>query len=160
MKKSGQKHELVPTASRRKLSRPELARFLSRLAGLYSSDEYGNLALAEALRVLAEEVRESGRGERKEAKANVKTREPLTAARLNEFRSLSSESVAQFISDEQRTKDELLALASSRFSMPVSQLRRMKLSEVRNAVKSALLHEHSIEILSEEAGRDGSNRKS
>jgi len=73
---------------------------------------------------------------------------------------MDSSAVKAYLADENKTKAELLALASERFSMPTSQLQRQRTEEVRAAIMSALLHESSIEILSDEAGKDGANRTS
>jgi hypothetical protein len=142
------------------ISNTELARFLAQLANLYASREFGNQALAAALRELASFVRHKdplkGRGSRLR-----RTETPtLSSDEINGLRTLSQESVKSFLADENRTKEDLLALASLRFSMPVSQLRRMKTADVRQAITAAVLHESSIAILSEEADRDGSNRSS
>jgi hypothetical protein len=76
------------------------------------------------------------------------------------LRELDRQSVERFIADETKSKSELLDLAAARFSIPRSQLKRMKIAEMRQVIDSALLHESSIEILSEEAKRDGSARSS
>lgn len=144
-----------------KLSLEELAKFLTELATIHSSPEYGNRALADALRELAATLRE------KEAPQQVrgnKTKDEalrgLSADQLSGLSSLNQTEIEEFLADENKTKVELLGLASARFSMPVSQLKRMKTTEVREAIHAALLHESSIEILAEEASREGANRGS
>ncbi len=76
------------------------------------------------------------------------------------MRRLDPRSVERFISDETKSKTELVDLAAIRFSIPTSQLKRMRLADVREVIKSALLHENSIEILAEESRREGSARLS
>ena len=76
------------------------------------------------------------------------------------LRALDRQSIERFISDDTKSKAELLDLAAARFSIPRSQLKRMKVTDVRKAIHSALLHESSIEIISEEAKRDGGARTS
>ena len=142
------------------ISPSELSDFLSELALVYSSEVYGNPNLAHSLKELARVVRrEDPRyvsiGRKREERATE-----LSPEKVDELRSLDSSAVKSYLTDESKTKAELLALASVRFSMPTSQLQRQRTEEVRAAIMSALLHESSIEILSEEAGKDGANRTS
>ena len=143
-----------------KLSPGELAEFLTDLAAIYSSPTYGNSALADALRELATTVREKTPSQVRGNKTKDEALRELSLDQLAALKVLNQAEIRAFLSDESKTKIELLCLASARFSMPVSQLKRMKTTEVREAIHSALLHESSIEILSEEAGREGANRGS
>jgi hypothetical protein len=145
------------TEAPRLISQQELFKFLVQLADLYASPEYGNLPLAVALRELATTVKRKDSSKTRKVKPKSKE---LSLYQGRELKTLDHESIRAFLVDESKTKSELLDLASLRFSMPVSQLKRMKIAEVRQAINGALLHESSIEILSEEAGRDGANRKS
>lgn len=143
-----------------KISQLQLAQFLMQLSDIYASPEYGNPSLAEALFDLALAVK---RDELHVSRASKPKKESLREPSLdyvNELKALSRDSIANFLADESKTKGELLGLAAARFSMPISQLKRMKTSELRQAINAALLHESSIEILLEEADRDGANRKS
>ena len=146
------------TDNGKKISQRQLAQFLVQLSDLYSSAEYGNQPLSEALRELASAVARNEREPGNKPKKND-PRE-LSPDYVNELKALSHDAIRSFLADERKTKGELLGLAAARFSMPISQLKRMKTSELRQAINSALLHESSIEILSEEADRDGANRKS
>ena len=157
-------NEFIPGRSRKPsvlgISSSELSEFLSQLALMYSSEVYGNPSLAHSLKELARAVRrEDPRyvsiGRKREDRAAE-----LSPEKIEELRSLDSAAVKAYLADENKTKAELLALASARFSMPTSQLQRQRTEEVRAAVMSALLHESSIEILSDEAGKDGANRTS
>jgi hypothetical protein len=152
--------EHPPQDASREITPVELAKFLLQLADLYASPESGNPSLAKALRKLASTVRRTeAPGTRGGSAKNKKIRE-RSLEQIKELKELDHDSIRAFLNDDSKTKDQLLDLASARFSMPVSQLKRMKTIEVRQAINSALLHESSIEILSEEAGRDGANRKS
>ena len=148
------------TDAPRGISKLELAKFLAQLADLYASPEYGNSALAEALRELAATVKRTDPTEARGNKPKGKGYPQLSLDQLNELKALDHESIRIFLTDEKKTKAELLGLASARFSMPISQLKRMSTAEVRQAIDAARLHESSIEILSEESTRDGANRKS
>lgn len=144
----------------RSISQTELAKFLVQLADIYASPEYGNRPLSEALRDLAATVKRTEKIKARRERLERKSPQELSLGQANELRELDQESIRTFLADENKTKAELLRLASVRFSMPISQLKRMKTDEVRQTINAALLHENSIEILSEESVRDGANRNS
>ena len=157
-------NEFIPGRPRKPssagISSSELSDFLSQLALMYSSEVYGNLDLAHSLKELARAVRrEDPRYVTVGRKREERTTE-LSLEKVEELRSMDSAAVKAYLTDENKTKAELLSLASARFSMPTSQLQRQRTEEVRAAIMSALLHESSIEILSDEAGKDGANRTS
>lgn len=145
----------------KKISQSDLAEFLIKLSDIYASAEYGNQALSDALHDLALNIIQKNRigANTKQIRANKNIPE-LSPDEIKNIKELSHESIKNFLSDERKTKNDLLNLAYIRFSMPVSQLKRMKTDDLKHAITAALLHESSIEILSEESIRDGTHRNS
>jgi len=76
------------------------------------------------------------------------------------LRNMDAKAVEEFIADDLRTKAELIELGTMRFSIPRSNLMRMRISDVRAAISAALLHEKSIQVIGDEAIRSGTDRKS
>jgi hypothetical protein len=148
-------HSRKPAKAHRKLTKADLAVFLRRLASIYDNSKTGNVALAEALYELADTLVQYS-----PHTPELPFSETTQMPGFHGLESLDSSSVASFISDESKTKRELIELAAARFSIPRSRLMRMKSSDVREAIKTALLHENSISIISEEARRSGADRKS
>lgn len=146
--------------SQSSISSSALADFLVQLATLYASPVFGNPALATALQELAETVRRRSPSDTRDNRLSDEGRPKQSTADLELLRGLDHESIRRFISDETKSKAELIDLAAARFSIPMSQLKRMKVADVRQTINSALLHESSIDILSEEAKRNGKNRSS
>lgn len=142
------------------ISKSALADFLIRLAALYKSREFGNPSLSAALNELADSVRRGVPYGEREGRLFSERLDTQPAVDFEILKGLDHQAVERFITDETKTKDELIDLAAARFSIPRSQLKRMKIADVRRAINSALLHESSIEILSEEAKRNGSSRSS
>lgn len=143
-----------------KISDTELAAFLKKLAAIYRSPKTGNLPLSNALNELASWIRRRaplGKIPSKLRGPKALTKPPLNLSQLKE---LDARGIEKFLADESKTKLELVDLAFARFSIPRSQLMRKRTSEVRQTIKAALLHEGSIEIISQEARRDGSKRSS
>lgn len=93
-------------------------------------------------------------------KKHIRRRSPRAARDASELASLTLQEVEDAIKDDASSKEDLLDLASARFSMSRSQLRRLRAPDVRAAIHTAVLHESSIQILSEQASREGSTRSS
>lgn len=153
--------ELPLQAQHGKLSNDELASFLRRLAVLYHSPATGNLLLSEALKDLASWVSKRGTVS-KTSSTTLRKQKKLDkpAVDITQLKVLDIKEVEEFIADERKTKIDLIELASARFSIPRSQLKRLRTEEVRETIKAACLHEDSIEIISQEARREGSSRSS
>jgi hypothetical protein len=79
---------------------------------------------------------------------------------LTQLKNLDVKGIEAFLADERRTKLELIDLAAMRFSIPRSQLLKLRTAAVRETIRTALMHEQSIAIISEEARRDGVRRSS
>lgn len=126
------------------LSRSELAEYLFRLAEFHSQPRYGNLPLATALRNLSRDLVKD-RGRMREGKVEI----------LRSFTNISVDEVRSILANEMVNKDELIKLAGDRFSIPHSQLRRLRRSEIILAISDALAHEESLDIISSEARRSG-----
>ena len=153
--------ELPLEAQYGKLSNDELASFLKRLAVLYKSPATGNLSLSEALEELASWVSKRATVS-KTSSTTLRKQKTLgkPALDITQLKALDMKEVEKFIADERKSKIELIELASARFSIPRSQLKRLRTEEVRETIKAACLHEDSIEIISQEARREGLNRSS
>lgn len=158
MKKPTPRQARAVPARVTELSDLQLARFLGQLAELYGSPQYGNPAVAASLRRLSSEIR--SRVPKTEDRYDPSPLRDLPFPHRSELRNLSLKGVELFLADRGKNKNELLELAALRFSMPTSQLKRMNIGVVREAIRSALLHESSIRILSEEASREGGKRQS
>jgi len=144
-----------------KLSDDDLANFLRSLAVHYRTSTVLNLPLSAALDELASWVRTRSMVSKKTSKLSkpksISSKMPLDAKQLKE---LDIKAVEIFIADERKSKIELIELAAARFSIPRAQLKRLKTHQVRETIKAACLHEDSIEIISQEASRDGAKRSS
>ena len=140
------------------LSDSEVARFLRNLAAVYKDKRSGNRALAEALIRIAERLGEAApalAASKGEAQGSL-----LVEPTLDELQRLDSEAVNRFISDDNKTKLDLIELAAARFSIPRAKLLRLKLADVRDAIRAALQHEDSLKIITQEAERNGASRRS
>ena len=165
--------------SKEKISDASLADFLVQLANVYDVKDVGNPPLASALRGLAKSIlrkklllgvqRSDTSTSSSVASSKSKLRVEMSSPRrmrmrisgnFESIKNFTDREVQRFLDDESKTKSELIELAAARFSIPTSQLQRSKVSEIRQTILTALLHETSIDILSEEAKREGNARSS
>lgn len=146
----------------------ELVTFLINLARTLRNPRTGNVPLSDALLELASSLRDrvtrpghlvSGLARRDDYAKKEHLRK-LSAEDAQRLQALDGNAVERFIDDEKRTKIELMNLASARFAISKSRLLKMSVSSVRETIRSALLHERSLKILSQEAKRGGSQRSS
>lgn len=147
------------STARHKISQAELAQFLARLAAIYRDPKTGNPRLSTALFELSEQMMQA-KNTTKRSRQLKSDRTPHKQAAFEWLRGLDAEAVRRFISDETKTKSELIELASERFSIPRSRLMKISTQNVREDVLAALLHEESLRIISSEAERSGANRSS
>jgi hypothetical protein len=155
--RDGAKLRATRHATQDKISKPELATFLRRLAHLYKSPSTGNRPLSVALLELAGTLDYGATRDLPFAPM-----QSLYSTRLEsrKFRNMDAKAVEEFIADDLRTKAELIELGTLRFSIPRSNLMRMRISDVRAAIHAAVLHEQSIQVIGDEAIRSGADRKS
>ena len=145
----------------RELSVGEVARFLKRLSSFYRDPKTGNPALSDALAELALALSQRRDLTLTKAVADIdissKRRRSLEASRLKD---LGLEEVKEMLSDEDMTKSDLIDLGAERFAIPRAGLQRMNTDQVSGAIRSALRHEESLNILGREAQRGGKERSS
>lgn len=143
------------------LSVKEVARFLKRLSALYRVPKTGNLPLSDALAELAEALGKRQHATIREGAAEyLAPRQRPRPIETSELRNLAPDEVEKVISDDARSKAELIDLGSARFGIPRSRLERMNKTDVIDAIRSALRHEESLRIISQEAERGGNTRSS
>jgi hypothetical protein len=160
VKKKYSRTELGPNMPRPGLSAQDLAAFLEGLAALHSAPKFGNSELSLALLQLAHSVRNGLIGTASPQRKKYNKTSLISEEKIAELKTLDHNAISNFLLNKSKTKDELITLASARFSMPTSQLKRSRIEEVKAAITSALLHEASIEIISTEADKDGEKRTS
>ena len=145
----------------RELSVSEVARFLKRLSTFYRDSKIGNPALSEALAELASVLsrRRDLRFSEAVADLNVSPRQ-MPSLDLSRLKGLELEEVKKMLSDEEMRKADLIELGAERFAISRSRMARLNTEQVLDAVRSAVGHEESLNIISREAQRGGKERSS
>jgi hypothetical protein len=70
-----------------------------------------------------------------------------------EFKSLSLEKVREFLARQDLTKSDLTIIGTDRFGIAKSRMDRASREEIIGMISSAMQHEESLAIISEEARR-------
>jgi hypothetical protein len=121
---------------------------------MYDNARFGNRPLAEALYDLANSLAVHSH------ESPELSSPPQVISDQREIQELDPEAVERFLSDQSKSKRELIDLAVARFSIPHAALMKMKTADVRETIYTALLNEKSISIIAREAERTGAKRKS
>ena len=140
-----------------RISDEELASYLRGLARLYQHPCTGNQRLADALLELAKKLHRL----RTSNKFVSHIAKPRTEApNLERLKHLDSKSIERILEDKNRSKSELIDLAWARFSIARGKLLKSNTEGIRQTIRSALLHERSLNTLLQEAHRRGAQRTS
>ena len=152
----------------------DIARYLSGLAKLQDSVKTGNPALSEGLRSIAQALRPyahcpasdlpAALQQEKAAAAISKAAPdgskaafpPEVAAALE---SLSQEEVAQILDDPGSAKQLVAELGFRRFGISRAKLERLSKPAARAAVRAALEHEKSLDVIAQQARKSGQARR-
>jgi hypothetical protein len=144
------------------LTAGDVGRYLKRLSTLNKDPQLGNPALSVALRDLATLLIASKEQSVREAFISIDSQAELDPEQLlkRDVSALSLSEISELLRASETTRTELIKLGSDRFGIPESKMTKLAREAVLNTIRSALEHEQSIEILSDEASRGGKNRTS
>lgn len=152
------------------LSVRDLIRYLSRLANLQSDVQTGNLLLSKGLQQLVKglrphasrsipdlvEILREGYPSNRRKSSSKRTRAILPSC----LDSISRADIENVLSNSRYNKKQLIELGVVRFGIPKSKLTGLKRTDVIESIHAALDHETSLDVISEEAQRRGTERLS
>lgn len=148
----------------------DFVRYLERLENVQNDPRIGNMAIARALRELANALKRHKNVPLCEL-ANVleiptSTRHPKRSSKKLKqtlppnIESIEASLVESILGEIQYTKSQLAELGARRFGISRSRLKRLTRDQVIGAVRAAVSHERSLAVISEEARRGGEKRSS
>jgi TPP-dependent 2-oxoacid decarboxylase len=146
----------------RPLTAADVGRYLKRMSTLQKDAHTGNRALSNALHELAmfltaskaKTVDQALQGTEKQVELDL----PVELETLDQDSTLAE--ISMFLERKEITMAQLVKLGKLRFGIPESKLKKLSREAVVKTIRSALEHEQSIEILSDEASKGGRNRTS
>lgn len=148
----------------------DIVQYVANLAKLNKDKRIGNPHLAEALRCVANALRpfrdhparelanviregqQSPRGTKRRLFAKPKSTLP------DKLELVTLGDVEKMLKGESYTKQQLIELGSRRFGVSPSRLGRLKKSDALDAIRAALAHEKSLDVISNEASKGGKIR--
>lgn len=143
----------VPKARRKHITSADVGRYLKHLASLNRDPLTGNVAMSEALLEISAILIAA------KAAPAAKTLSEFTAQSTFDFeedfdfQSLSLDKVREILAKENLTKSDLTIVGTERFGIAKSRMDRAPRDEIIKMISSAMQHEESLAIISEEARR-------
>ena len=145
----------------------DLVKYINRLAQLNKLLEPNNTRINKLLSRLAKALGKhsskpfSHVEELLQGNSPVTTRTKTYKKELpNNLESLSKLEIHEILLDKSFTNAQLVQLGAVRFGIPHSRLNRLGGSKIRELIESALDHESSLDVISQEAKYSGENRSS
>ena len=140
--------------SRRKhITAADVGRYLKHLAALNRDPLTGNVAMSDALNeiaailIAAKAAPATGALKTFVEQSNFEFEEDF------DFQALPLEKVREILARSDLTKSELTTIGTERFGIAKSRMDRVSRDELIKMVQSAIQHEESLDIISEEAQR-------
>ena len=138
---------------RKHITSADVGRYLKNLAVIHRDPLTGNVAMSDALQEIAAILIAA------KAAPAVKTLDEFTAQRNFNFeeeldlQSLPLEKVREILSRPELTQSNLVDVGTERFGIAKSRMVRVPRDEIIKMISSAIQHEESLAIISEEAQR-------
>lgn len=138
---------------RRHITAADVGRYLKHLAAINRDPLTGNVAMSDALNEIAAILIAA------KAAPATKTLENFTEQRKFDFeeefdcQTLPLEKVREIIERPDLTKSDLATIGTERFGIAKSRMDRVPREEIVKMIASAMQHEESLNIISEEAKR-------
>ena len=147
----------------------DLVRYLSGLAKLNEEGKTGNPELCKGLRLLAQvlrpyadypvpELNDIITKKRSRAVSSRKVSDRSKSMLLPELESIPQEDLERILDNDGYTKQEVVEVGVRRYGISRSKLERLSKEDGRRAVRAALEHEKSLDVISMEAMRGGRAR--
>lgn len=149
----------------------DIVKYLLGMAKLNEDPRTGNPMLGKDLRELANKLKPYSNKQLQDVKDIFSTHNPSVNEGKHHSRKielklpenlylLSEQLVEEIINNVDFQKSQLVVLGAQRFGIPRSKLDRLSKEEVIESIRSALNHERSIGVISQEARRSGEKRTS
>ena len=146
----------------------DVVQHLSGLAKLYQEEKIGNPALSQSLRQVAKALRPYAACPVEELAKTLKETK-LTKSRKtfprkkkatlpSNLESVGKEYIERILGDENYTKGQVAELGFKRFGISRSTLKQLRKEDAVRSVRSALEHERSLDVISQQARKSGKDR--
>lgn len=144
------------------LSSAEVGAIIIALAKVFSNGPAQRDEIAEALHFVGSTLRRRGTVSVREALASYSPQKKTPAASSARTQrpalSMGRTELLGFIDKPERTKAELIEVATHQLGLPHSRLQKMPKQEVLDSLKSVLRNERTLDVISQQAKKSGIDR--
>ncbi|MFE3837559.1 hypothetical protein [Pseudogemmobacter sonorensis] len=148
------KSKILTSKSRRKqITSADVGRYLKHLAALHRDPLTGNVAMSDALQEIASILIAAKAVPAAKAINEFMEQNKFDFEEELDFQSLSLEKVREILARTDLTKSDLISVGTERFGIAKSRMDRVSRDEIVKMISSAVQHEESLAIISEEAQR-------
>ena len=140
-------------SKRRHITAADVGRYLKHLAALNRDPLTGNVAMSDALNEIAALLIAARASPAATVLENFTEQSKFEFEEEFDFQSLPLEKVREILARSDLTKSELATIGTERFGIAKSRMDRVARDEIIMMISSAMQHEESLNIISEEAQR-------
>jgi uncharacterized protein with von Willebrand factor type A (vWA) domain len=141
------------TSGRKHITSADVGRYLKHLAALHRDPLTGNVAMSDALQEIASILISAKAAPAPRALNEFMAQRKFDFDEDLDLRSVSLEKVREILARTDLTKSDLTTVGTMRFGIAKSRMDRVSRDEIHNMISSAIQHEESLTIISEEAQR-------
>lgn len=143
----------VPKTRRKHITSADVGRYVKHLAALHRDPLTGNPAMSEALSEIADILMSGKAAPARRVLEDHVSQKGFEFEQDTDLHSLPLDDVKTLLSRADLTKSDLVMVGSERFGIAKSRMDRIPREEIVSAISSAIQHEESLSIISEEARR-------
>lgn len=140
-------------ARRKHITSADVGRYLKHLAALHRDPLTGNVAMSDALNEIAAILIAAKAEPAAKVLTNFTEQSKFEFEEEFDFQTLPLEKVREILARPDLTKSDLATIGTERFGIAKSRMDRVPRDEIIKMISSAMQHEESLTIISEEAQR-------
>lgn len=143
----------TPQSRRRHITAADVGRYLKHLAALNRDPLTGNVAMSDALTEIAKVLIAAKSEPAQKVLEKFTDQSKFEFEEELDFQALPLENVREILARPDLTKLDLAIIGTERFGIAKSRMDRVPRDEIIKMIASAMQHEESLTIISEEAQR-------
>ena len=140
-------------AQKRHITAADVGRYVKHLAALHRDPLTGNAAMSSALNEIAAVLISARAAPATKALEKYTSQNEFNFEDEIDFETISLDKVREMLNRPELTKADLAIIGGERFGIARSRMERSNRDEIVQMINSALQHEESLNIISEEAQR-------
>ena len=144
----------ISKVRRRKITSADVGRYLRQLAVLNRDSLTGNIEMSDALHEIAAILISAKAEPAAKVLKEAVAQKTFAFEEELDFHAMSLEKVFEILKRQDITKSDLTTVGTERFGIAKSRMNRVPREEIIKMISSAMQHEESLSIISQEAQRE------